>query len=167
MSGLRRISEFEKVTAAQYLADLNPKNKDMAKEEYNSIKLPKRATSGSAGYDFRIPFDVVIYPRTGMKIPTGIRCRIKEGWGLFVMPKSGLGFNYKVQLYNTIGLIDSDYYDSENEGHIIVKIFNDGEKTLTLKAGDKFVQGVFLPYGITESDNAKSVRNGGFGSTGR
>lgn len=164
---IRRIANFEKVTFGQYVKDLQPRNKVMAKAEFDRIRMPKRATSGSAGYDMFIPFEVLISPGTAMKIPTGISARIDEGWALIVLPKSGLGTKYRVQLSNTIGLIDSDYHNSDNEGHIMVTLYNDGNKPLRLEAGDKFVQAVFIPYGITTDDTASKKRNGGFGSTGR
>ena len=137
------------------------------KDIYDSIKLPQRGTSGSAGYDFFTPQTINLATSKVAKIPTGIRVKIDDGWFLAVMPRSGLGFKYKVQLYNTVGVIDSDYYNSSNEGHIFVKIVNDnGEnKAMTVNKGDGFVQGIFLPYGLATDDNATAVRDGGFGST--
>ena len=80
-------------------------------------------------------------------------------------PRSGLGFKYRLQLNNTVGIIDSDYYYSDNEGHIFAKITNDSneDKTVELKAGNGFMQGIFVEYGITVDDNVQTVRNGGFG----
>ena len=100
-------------------------------------------------------------------MPTGIRARIADGWVLCLFPRSGLGFKYRLQLNNTVGVIDSDYYRSDNEGHIFCKITNDSRegKTLSVKAGEGFVQGIFLPFGITEDDASTEKRNGGFGST--
>ena len=102
-----------------------------------------------------------------MKIPTGIRVKIAEGWVLKLYPRSGLGFKYRLQLNNTVGIIDSDYYNSDNEGHIFIKVTNDSNegKTLTLQPGEGFAQGIFVEYGITVDDEADGVRNGGFGST--
>ena len=130
--------------------------------------MPERATVGSAGYDFYSPLDFVLEPGQTIKIPTGIRAKIEDGWVLMIFPRSGLGFKYRIQLNNTVGVIDSDYYGSDNEGHIFIKITNDSneEKTLSLKKGDGFAQGVFLPYGVTSDDETAAVRNGGFGSTG-
>lgn len=79
-------------------------------------------------------------------------------------PKSGLGFKYGMRLSNTIGIIDSDYYFSDNEGHIQAKF--SAHKPFSVNAGQKFMQGIFIPYGITCDDHANAVRNGGFGSTG-
>lgn len=130
--------------------------------------MPVRATVGSAGYDFYSPLDFVLTPGQTIKIPTGIRARIEDGWVLMIFPRSGLGFKFRIQLNNTVGIIDSDYYGSDNEGHIFIKITNDSNegKTLSLKKGDGFAQGVFLPYGVTSDDETAAVRNGGFGSTG-
>ena len=130
--------------------------------------MPERATVGSAGYDFYSPLDFVLEPGQTIKIPTGIRAKIEDGWVLMIFPRSGLGFKFRIQLNNTVGIIDSDYYGSDNEGHIFIKITNDSNegKTLSLKKGDGFAQGVFLPYGVTSDDETAAVRNGGFGSTG-
>ena len=110
-------------------------------------------------------------PKTGetIKIPTGIRVKIEDGWWLGCLPRSGLGFKYRLQLNNTLGVIDSDYYYSDNEGHIFAKITNDGKegRHLKVKAGESFMQGIFIPYGVTYSDNVENVRNGGMGSTGK
>ena len=130
--------------------------------------MPVRATVGSAGYEFYSPLDFVLTPGQTIKIPTGIRARIEDGWVLMIFPRSGLGFKFRIQLNNTVGIIDSDYYGSDNEGHIFIKITNDSNegRTLSLKKGDGFAQGVFLPYGVTSDDEAAALRNGGFGSTG-
>ena len=139
-----------------------------AEEIYEKIALPKRATRGSAGYDFFAPFDIDLGAGETAKIPTGIRVRIDEGWLLSLYPRSGLGFKFRLQLDNTVGIIDSDYYFSDNEGHIFAKITNDSRegKTLYIPAGTGFIQGIFTEYGITEDDGASEIRNGGFGSTG-
>lgn len=149
-----RIAKFEKVSKAQF-------------EDENLVKLPVRATTGSAGYDICTPYAISLKPGETITVKTGLRCKIDDGWVLFILPKSGLGFKYRVQLDNTVGVIDSDYYNAENEGHIMVKITNDGHegKTMKIEAGKAFAQGVFLPYGITVDDEADGVRLGGFGST--
>ena len=133
---------------------------------YDDIKLPERGTSGSAGYDFVVPFDIVLQPGEVVKIPTGIRCFIENGWVLQVVPRSSVGFKYHIMLANTIGVIDSDYYNAKNEGHIWVKLVNHGEKTFDIKAGDKICQGMFVPFGITYNDEVETERVGGIGSTG-
>ena len=137
------------------------------REIYEQIRLPKRATSGSAGYDFYAPCGISLKPGETVKVLTGIRARIDEEWVLTLYPRSGLGFRYRLQLNNTVGVIDSDYYGSDNEGHIQAKITNDSRegKELKLEAGTGFMQGIFLEYGITEDDDADEIRNGGFGST--
>lgn len=134
---------------------------------YAEIRLPKRATKGSAGYDFYAPFDFRLAPGETMKIPTGVRVRMDEDWVLHIYPRSGLGFKYRLQLNNTVGIIDSDYYNSDNEGHIFIKLTNDSNegKLLEVAKGSGFAQGIFLEYGITVDDEAEGVRNGGFGST--
>ena len=143
--------------------ELSPK----ASEIYENIIIPTRATSGSAGYDFKSPIDFTLAPGETIKIPTGIRARIDDGWVLMIYPRSGLGFKFRLQLNNTVGVIDSDYFGSDNEGHIMIKMTNCSNegKTINVAAGEGFAQGIFMPYGITVDDNATDVRNGGFGST--
>lgn len=167
---MQRIAKFEKVSrqlfTEQAMAELGLTGAE-ADEVYDAIKLPKRATTGSAGYDFYLPCNLTLKPGQSIRIPTGIRVRMAEGWVLMIYPRSGLGFNFKLQLDNTVGVIDSDYYYSDNEGHMMAKLTNDSRenKTLELEAGKAFVQGVFTQFGITEDDEVTTKRNGGLGST--
>lgn len=171
---MNRVGEFEKVSYEQFYEAMSEiitaEYKDeFIKTAYETLTLPKRATSGSAGYDFKAPFSFTLAPGETIKIPTGIRVKIDEGWWLGCLPRSGLGFKFRMQLNNTMGVIDSDYYYSSNEGHIFAKVTNDSveNKILDVKAGDGFLQAIFIPYGITYSDNEKGIRDGGMGSTGR
>ena len=169
-----RIAQFKKVSFEQFLIDYNntfdygQSSKELL-DIWESIILPERATKGSAGYDFVTPIEFSLKAGETIKIPTGIRCEINDGWALNIYPRSGLGFKYRLQLDNTVGIIDSDYYHSDNEGHIFVKITNDSNsgKILFLNRGDRFIQGIFVPYGITIDDKAEGTRNGGLGSTKR
>ena len=145
------------------------------KKIYDNIKLPKRSTTGSAGFDFFAPTHFEMYHNDVIKIPTGIRCSIKEDWVLMLFPRSGQGFKYGVHMANSIPVIDSDYYNADNEGHIFVKLVNDSVLTVNdfkqsknhfdVATGQAFCQGIFLPYGVTVDDNADGVRVGGLGST--
>lgn len=184
---MNRVGEFEKVSFQQFHAAMKDEFYEKmceafghstdgesekgfekyARNLYDAIILPVRSTSGSAGYDFKAPFRFKLEPGTTIKIPTGIRVKIDEGWWLGCLPRSGLGFKYRLQLNNTVGVIDSDYYYSDNEGHIFAKITNDSNegKEVIVEAGSGFMQGIFIPYGITYSDDADGVRNGGMGST--
>ena len=168
---MNRVAQFEKVSFEQFRKDWidtfgEKKNVDI-KEIYDNIKLPKRATYGSAGYDFFSTINITLQPNFTIKIPTGIRCKMNDGWVLKCYPRSGLGFKYRLQLNNTVGIIDSDYFYSDNEGHIFAKITNDSNegKTVEIAAGTGFMQGIFVEYGITMDDDVTAVRNGGFGST--
>lgn len=161
---MKRIAKFEKVSLTQFKAGCT---REDAEKVYEGIKLPKRATAGSAGYDFYAPFDIELKPGETANIRPGIRVLIEDGWVLKIYPRSGLGFKYRLQLNNTVGIIDSDYSRSDNEGHIFIKVTNDSNegKTLSIPAGTGFAQGIFVEYGITVDDDASGVRNGGFGST--
>lgn len=163
---MKRIAQFYKVSKEQFQKDWED-TFGVSEDVYDRIKLPVRATKGSAGYDFFSTLDFSINPGESIKIPTGIRARIDDGWVLKIYPRSGLGFKYRLQLDNTVGIIDADYYNSKNEGHIFVKITNDSKegKTITVNKGDGFCQGIFLEYGITIDDDASAERDGGFGST--
>ena len=159
------MNKFEKISINQF-------NKDFGcpgGRHYYDIRLPKRATEFSAGYDFYPPYhyDVIIPPGQTKKIPTGIRMKLDNDKVLLIAPRSGLGFKYRLQLDNTIGVIDADYYNSDNEGHIWIKVTNDSkeDKTVTIKSGEAFAQGIIMQYFKTEDDDASGVRNGGFGST--
>ena len=166
---MERIAKFLKVSEDNFISSLDGFSKEEAKKIYEDIKLPLRATKYSAGYDFYSPFDFTLNPGETIKIPTGIRAKMREEYALFLLPRSGLGFKYRLQLNNTIGLIDADYFYSDNEGHIFEKITNDSNegKVISVKKGEAFIQGVFLSYGITEDDEVNSIRNGGFGSTSK
>lgn len=158
------IACFEKVSNEQFSKDLKLLL-DIEENLYDYIIIPKRATKGSAGYDFYSPIDFVLKPNDSIKIPTGIRCKINDEYVLQLYPRSSLGFKYQMCLLNTTGIIDSDYYYSDNQGHIIVAIINRGSKVLEIKKGDRFVQGIFLKYYLAQEDEVKHDRNGGFGST--
>lgn len=170
---MKRIAQFEKVSKERFITDfLNTfstggYSRDDAGLIYEEIKLPRRATKGSAGYDIYSPIAFTLKPGETILIPTGIRVKIDEGWVLKLYPRSGLGFKYRLQLNNTVGIIDSDYYGSDNEGHIFSKITNDSNegKTVSIEAGTGFMQGIFVEFGITYDDDASDIRNGGFGST--
>lgn len=160
---MQRIAQFMKVSRLQF-------EKDWEFDfpaPYDQLRLPQRGTSGSAGYDFYSPVDFTLTPGEFIKIPTGIRVRIEDGWVLTLYPRSGQGFKYRVQMYNTVGVIDADYFGADNEGHIHIKIINANEegKTLVIRRGEAFAQGIFLPFGITVDDAATNKRVGGFGST--
>lgn len=168
---MKRIAKFEKVSLEQFREGwtdtFGETDEAEIREIYEGIRLPKRATSGSAGYDFFAPAHIKLAPGETVKIPTGVRVWMESEWVLKCYPRSGLGFKFRLQLNNTVGIIDSDYYYSDNEGHIFAKITNDSNegKTVEVKAGDGFMQGIFVEYGITLDDDVTEVRNGGFGST--
>ncbi|MCF0135459.1 MAG: deoxyuridine 5'-triphosphate nucleotidohydrolase [Lachnospiraceae bacterium] len=165
------IARFEMVSFERFAADMAVSCPELSPEQvraaYEGIRLPKRATTGSAGYDFMLPYDLTLKAGEGALVPTGIRAWMRQDYVLLLMPRSSLGFKFRLQLDNTVGVIDSDYYGSDNEGHIRIKITNDSReaKTLELKAGAGLAQGIFLPYGTAEEEEVTRVRNGGLGST--
>lgn len=154
------IRGFEFISKKQF-------NKDFGTISDINLKLPKRSTKESAGYDIFAPFDIILEPNEEIKIPTGLNAHMKKGETLFIFPRSGLGFKYYTKLANTIGIIDSDYVNSDNEGHIWVKIRNEGNMSLFVKQGEAFCQAIFMPFLLVDGDNFDEGenRNGGFGST--
>ena len=158
------IAEFKKVSESQFKADLESLLK-IEEDCYNDIKMPLRATKGSAGYDFYSPISITLKPGDSAKIPTGIRCKIDDGYVLQIYPRSSLGFKYQMCLLNTVGIIDSDYFNADNEGHIIVGVINRGEEDLVINKGDRFVQGIFYKYYLAAEQENNTLRHGGFGST--
>lgn len=179
------ITKFEKVSLEQFEKDMNkliPKNEEEKKEKidilrdeevkdikelYNILNIPTRATFGSAGYDFKAPFSFKLKPGETILIPTGISVFMRRNQVLMVFPRSGHGFKYRIQLDNSVAIVDADYCYSDNEGHIMIKLTNDGHegKELVVKKGEGFCQGIFVNYGITDDDYTDGIRNGGFGST--
>lgn len=176
MVTIQKVARFEKVSFPQYYESMKAERPRLAansdlffqtvNHEYEKLTLPARATAGSAGYDFRAPFSFRLEPGEVIKFPTGIRAIIDNGWFLMCVPRSGLGFKYRLRLANTLGIIDADYAQSDNEGNIYAKLVNEGDRPVEVKIGDAFMQGIFLPFGVTYDDAANGVRNGGFGSTG-
>lgn len=134
-------------------------------ETYNDIKLPKRATMMSAGYDFYAPVSFDLEPGESIKIATGIGVLLDNDKYLMIAPRSSLGFKYFVYLANTIGVIDADYAGASNGGHIMIKLVNCGDECVHIKKGEAFAQGIILQYFKTDDDEVTQIRTGGFGST--
>lgn len=164
-STIRRVAKFYKVSKDQFFGAMADNHWFLAESAYDELELPRRATAGSAGYDFFAPMNIRLKPGKSVTIPTGICCEMNPDCTLFILPRSGLGFKYQLAISNTLGLIDSDYFYSDNEGHIMIKLVNRGDKEINIPAGKGFAQGVFMQYGITVDDDCDGVRNGGFGST--
>lgn len=155
---MRTAAKFEKVSFKTF-------SENGSKETYDNIKLPKRATAKSAGYDFFAPTELTIAPNETVTVATGIRALMPDNWCLLIYPRSGLGFKYKLRLNNTVGVIDADYSNSDNEGHIFVRMTNESDKLLQIPQGSAFAQGIFTQYLLTEDDDTTTTRNGGLGST--
>lgn len=166
------IAEFEKVSLEQFIKDYRSMvNEDVGEESlrqiYDDIRLPKRATSGSAGYDFYSTATIELKPNETTRIPSGIRVRMDKGYVLNLYPRSSFGLKYQMSLLNTVGIIDSDYYFAENEGHIIIGIVNRGDQTMRINIGERFVQGLFGAYYLALEADVVNKRSGGFGSSGK
>lgn len=166
--GLMKVAEFEKVSFNQFDKDCKntiPFINEDSEMMYENIKLPARKTKGSAGHDFVSPFSFTVRPGNSITIPTGVRCKISTGYVLMIYVRSSMGIKKGAKLANGTGVIDSDYYNADNEGHIFAKIENHGTEPMKVKAGEAILQGVFIPFGVADKDEVTTKRVGGIGST--
>lgn len=166
------MNKFEIISREKYneviAEEFKPKNGVIEYQRYEAIQKPRRATIGSAGYDFFSPISFKLKPGETIKVPTCIKCRLSRGNVLMIFPRSSLGFKYRLQLDNTVGVVDEDYYNNKsNEGNIFIKITNDSksDKTLEVNYGDAIAQGIIMSYGVTDDDDVSAFRTGGIGST--
>ena len=140
--------------------------RDIPNGNYDDVILPKRSTSNSAGYDFYSVISITLKPGEMMVIPTGIKVKMNDNEFLGIFVRSSLGFKYNVRMCNQVGIIDADYYDNvSNGGHIFVCLQNEGNDVIEIKKGDRFVQGIFIPYLTVDNDTTTNTRMGGIGST--
>lgn len=141
------------------------------------ISIPKRSTKHSAGYDIEAAEDVTIpsiwklsIKHDGQLKPTfvktGIKAYMQEDEALFLYNRSGNPIKRGLVMANSVGVVDSDYYNNaDNEGHIMFAFYNFYPVDITIKKGERIGQGVFKKYLKADGDNAGQVREGGFGST--
>ena len=133
---------------------------------FDKTIIPLRGTSGSAGYDFCSYEEATIEPNQTVMIKTGIKAYMLDDEVLQIYPRSSLGVKKHLRLANSVGIIDSDYYNNENnEGHIMIPLFNFGNEPVTISQGERVAQGIFSKYLITDTDQVSAKRSGGFGST--
>ena len=153
------------------IISINQFNKDFKDTDtkYDDIIIPKRSTKFSAGYDFYMPYDLTVKKNEVVLIPTGIKVMLNSDEFLGIYIRSSLGFKYNLRICNQVGIIDSDYYNnSSNEGHIFVKLKNEGDNDIILKKYDRYVQGIIQKYYIVDNENEiEDIRVGGIGSSGR
>jgi len=177
-SNIKVVARFEKVSFEEFkqsYIDAGLGNDDSEIQvAYDTIKLPERSTKRSSGYDFVYTGfrPIELKRKKSYLIPTGIRCVfLQDGYDLSVYPRSSMGFKYRVHLDNTVGIIDNDYFEADNEGHIKIKLSCDprDEKKVIINPGDKFAQGILRQFFLAEndSDTEKEDRHGGMGSTGK
>lgn len=140
--------DFEKISFEQFCKDVCDD-----KELYKRYKLPIRSSKLTAGYDIFLLEDLELQPNEVVKLPTGLKSYFLDDEILLILVRSSMGFKYSIKLVNQVGVIDADYYNNKNnEGHIFIKIKNEGKETVKFSAGDAIVQGIFLKYLITDSD---------------
>ncbi|MDD3170799.1 MAG: dUTP diphosphatase [Bacilli bacterium] len=138
-------------------------------EDYLNLKIPSRGTNGAAGYDFYLPYNILIKPKSSVVISSGIKAYMENDEFLMIVIRSSLGFKKGLRLRNQVGIIDSDYFDNvTNEGHILIAMENTTDQEITLNKGDRIAQGIFLKYlKVDEEKNVDGKRTGGIGSTNK
>ena len=152
---------FERISFDQFKKDIKDD-----KKLYDEYLLPKRSTRLSAGYDFFAIEAFTLKPGETIKIPTGYKAKYKEDEMLMLVVRSSMGFKYNVRMCNQVGIIDSDYYNNENnEGHMFVALQNHGTKDFIVEKNQAYAQGIFSKYLVTDDDEVNNTREGGFGST--
>ena len=166
------MSHFEKVSFEQWKADcgLSEAGDDELRRLHEAIVMPAQATAGSAGMDFNMPYGLKLEAGAKVKIASGIRWVTDDNEKdrvLLMMPRSGLGFKYGIRLSNTVGVIDSDYCNADNEGHIVVALENPSNECVMLDEGKPFVQGIIVRYELADGAVSGGERHGGFGSTSK
>jgi len=151
--------DFEKISYEQFSKDVK-----INKKLYDEYKLPIRNSTNAAGYDFYLLEDLEIKPNEIVKLPTGIKAYFGSDEVLLLIVRSSTGFKYNIRLVNQVGVIDADYYNNKsNEGHIFIKLQNESDKVLNFKAGESLVQGIFMKYLTTDSDNnLRTERNSNY-----
>ena len=156
--------KFEKISFKQFKKDFGDD-----RMLYDSYELPKRSTKKSAGYDIKSLEDGIIKPGEAMTFKTGLKVRMNDDECLYILSRSSQGYKYNVCLMNSVGLIDSDFYNnSSNEGHFSVRLVNFGNEDYEVKVGDKIAQAVFSKYLIVDDEEEiEGERTGGLGSTGK
>ncbi|ABB14538.1 MULTISPECIES: dUTP diphosphatase [Carboxydothermus] len=136
--------------------------------EDKGINIPQRKTKASAGYDLEAAIDVVLNPGEVKLVPTGVKAYMPEDEVLLIYIRSSLAVKKGLLLANGVGVVDADYYDNpENEGHIMIPLFNPGKEPVTIRKGERIAQGIFTRYLKADDDEALGQRTGGFGSTGQ
>lgn len=175
---MKKVAKFSKVSYEQFKKDytdtfgideenIDANTRRAIESIYYGLELPQRSTKYSAGYDFHSPIPFMLNPGETIKIPTAVRCEMEEDYVLMIFVRSSIGFKYLTNLVNNVAIVDCDYFYSDNQGHIFIKLVNRGDKPLQIRTGDSIAQGIFVAYGITEDDYVENTRNGGIGSTGR
>lgn len=155
---------FEKISYGQFKKDVFDDLK-----LYEEFPLPKRSTKCSAGYDFFALYDFILKPGEIMKIPTGVKVKMKPNEMMMLLVRSSMGFKFNIRMCNQVGIFESDYYNNEsNEGHAWLKIQNEGTKDYIVKKGDAICQGIFTNFlTIDDEEEIQSIRKGGIGSTNK
>lgn len=156
--------KFERISYEQFKKDFGD-----IKELYDKIELPKRSTKKSAAYDIKSMEKCTIHPNESAIFKTGLKVCMNDDEVLYIYPRSSIGYKYNVCLANSVGVIDADFYNNQdNEGHFKIKLINHGTKDFEVNIGDRIAQGVFMKFlTVDDEEEITNERKGGIGSTSR
>ena len=133
-----------------------------------NIILPSRKTKFSAGYDIATAENIILLPQQVTLIPTGIKAYMQADEYLGVHIRSSIAIKQKLTLINNVGVIDADYYNNvDNEGHIMIPVYNYNQTSVSIEKDTRIAQGIFYRYLLASDDKAENIRIGGIGSTGK
>lgn len=148
--------DFEKISYEQFAKDIADD-----RELYDSIIIPQRDSNSTAGYDLHLLSDITLQPGEIVKLPTGLKAHFQKDEVLFLIVRSSTGFKYNIRLCNQVGVIDADYYNNpDNNGHMWLKLQNEDTVAHSFKKGDSLVQGIFMKYLTTDSDQDRNAQRG-------
>ena len=153
----------KKIRGFEFVSDEMMRNKG----EFVFHQLPKRSTKNSAGYDFVLPKNIALLPHDQVFVWSDVKAYMKKNEVLELHIRSSLG-KKGIILANCTGIIDSDYYNNQdNEGNIGFMLYNHSDALIELMVGTKIMQGIFHKYLLADDDDAGDERKGGIGSTGK
>ena len=129
--------------------------------------MPIRSTKGAGAFDIYMPEDGNVFGPNPTVVNLGFAAEIPENHVALLLPRSGTGFKYGVELNNTCGVLDSDF---RGEWKASIKTKN-GEN-FSWKAGERILQFMIVPVALVELELTDSLSDtdrgsGGFGSTGQ
>ncbi len=159
---------FELVTTDGILKTRKNIPNSLVPDRDDHLLTPKKGSKNSAGYDFFNPLKEMTTIESGqtVMVATNVKAYMLPDEVLLVDIRSSIAIKKGLVLANTIGIIDSDYYDNkDNEGNILLALKNTTDKPVKIAPKEKLAQGMFTVYLPADEGNTEEERTGGVGST--